>query len=41
MRKANHVHAYTTKEFPRNLIQAYADGIILITNSANELQKAY
>jgi hypothetical protein len=39
MRKANHVHAYTTKEYSRNLIQAYADVVILIANSVDELQK--
>jgi hypothetical protein len=37
-REENHKFAYSTKEFPINLIQAYADDVILISNSTEGLQ---
>jgi hypothetical protein len=39
MRQKNHKYAYQTEEFPRNLIQAYANNTLLIANSAEGLQK--
>jgi lipid II:glycine glycyltransferase (peptidoglycan interpeptide bridge formation enzyme) len=37
-KEENHEFAYSTEEFPANLIQAYADDIILISNSSKGLQ---
>jgi hypothetical protein len=37
-REVNHKFAYSTEEFPINLIRAYADDVILISNSADSLQ---
>jgi hypothetical protein len=39
MKSENHKYAYQTEQFPCNLIQAYTDDTLLITNSAEGIQK--
>jgi hypothetical protein len=38
MRQENHKYAYSTEQFPFNIIQAFTDDIILIANSVEGIK---